>query len=320
MNKIPIKGVRETFEGIMISHSTKLYVNSLVRVSGNGLTPKRPFKTIQEAVNTANTAANKGKSFDIIVASGYYQEKINFSDVQNAVWSETVSLFRTIANAGRIRIIADGVVVVNNGTAATGPTFTTLRPAVELVGLTIYSKTATQPAVLARCDKNTGWGGEINNGFGAGFKMVDCHLKDVGVGDSPNAGSIGLKLEGVLYPEFEGCIFEGFESGVYQIGAPSVSYGIRPVYKNCRWEGNTNDIVSASTQFARVINPVFADDGATKHIVHVAGALDDSDCLVIGGYVNDNDLAKLIPNTGWAAAGVNLATSSTMIGDADLSS
>jgi hypothetical protein len=87
---------------------TYLYVDAAVGSDGNSGSQQSPFKTIQNAVNVANSLNQTGTGVRVIVNPGTYREYVNIANV-----SSTAAPFTLQAATPGTAVIAASDVVTN---------------------------------------------------------------------------------------------------------------------------------------------------------------------------------------------------------------
>ena len=302
-------------------------------LDGKGWT--RAKATIQAAVTLANSSANATQDVDIYIATGTYEELVHVSRAGTGL-GDAAMLWDAggfnIGSIGTIRIIAIGNVFWTNAAVTdTQPTLTIGRPNVDLVNFACIRSDTTEtvtktnwtsaegespmhigmPAILFDGEYN---GSTYMNGAAANCKVINCRVNAGGargaiVNDGCNWGHV-----------YDSLMEYGAEYNLAIVGSGKGSPA-ENLIRNCRFQqGTATDILHGNNIITWVQRCDFPSATVTKYLAPITPGGASQLSTITDCSINQPDLAELIPNAGWKAAGIMTtgAAGVCMIGDADL--
>jgi len=222
-------------------------------------------KTYQAGVTIATRADNRYKDVDLIIAPAEYDEQVTVSGVAQGVYQGSTWYGYRI---GRLRIIHMGVAsILKNSGDDSSHTLLIQRPKVEIYGGTFRNYTDSGDFSAVCWERMTSLGDVIQGA------MHGCKV------EGRTSAQIGIDIDAAQYVWIHNCWISGFDTGILIAGN---SYGgcVENWVKDCRFRGNTNDILMGASSFTLLENNIHMDPDTTLFV-------GDSDFSGRGGTIAD---------------------------------
>ena len=289
-------------------------------------------KTIQEAVDIANSPDNCLYNVDIHILGGLYSENVNFSRAGSNLGSD-VMLWTAggtnVGGIGQIRLIAHGYTWLGGPVSVAQPTISISRPNVEIHNFTTIKCLSTETITA------TNWT------FAEGGTSVHMQMPVIGIDDNYNnsdllygaansvlinnckinggTGAGGILNNGGNWIHCTNCLVEYYtEYGIGHVGSSKGS-PCENLIRGCDFHQQTSGAacVHGSAIIQWIDNCRFWDESPTKALQRQAANANAQFCWITNCYIHDEDDLEG-NNTGWDACGIYSAVNGGPLGSDDL--